>query len=74
MASLDALGDLFEIDLGEEPYETVGGLVFGHVGDVPEPGTVIVAHGLRFTVESLDARRVGSLLVSRGLDQAKSRS
>jgi CBS domain containing-hemolysin-like protein len=74
MASLDALGDLFEIDLGEEPYDTVGGLVFGHVGDVPEPGTVIVAHGLQFTVESLDARRVGSLLVSRGLDQAKGRS
>jgi len=64
MTSVDALGSLFGLDLEDEPYETIGGLVFGLVGDVPEPGATIVAHGLRFTVERVEDRRIDMLLVT----------
>jgi len=65
MTSLDALGALFGIDLEEEPYETIGGMIFGSLGDLPEPGSKVNAHGLEFTVEKVDDRRVDLLRVTR---------
>jgi CBS domain containing-hemolysin-like protein len=65
MTSLDALGVLFGVDLEDEPYETVGGMIFGSLGDLPEPGSKVTAHGLEFTVENVDDRRVDLLRVSR---------
>lgn len=62
---LDWLEDTFDVSLEDEPYETVGGLVFGHVGDVPEPGTQIEAHGLRLIVERIRERRIDMLRVER---------
>ncbi|MFQ5525354.1 MAG: hemolysin family protein [Thermoanaerobaculia bacterium] len=65
MTPLDEVEDLFDIELGEEPYETVGGLIFGHLGDVPDPGAKVEAHGLRFVVERVVGRRVDRLRVER---------
>ena len=49
---------------GEE-YETVGGLVFGVLGRVPNVGDRIAALGLDFFVERADRRRALSLRVER---------
>lgn len=65
MTPLDDLEDLFDVELDEEPYETVGGLVFGYLGDLPEPGAAVEAHGLRFVVEKTGERRVDRLRVER---------
>lgn len=65
MTPLDDLEDLFDVELEEEPYETVGGLVFGHLGHVPEAGATVEAHGLRFVVEEVGERRVDRLRVDR---------
>jgi CBS domain containing-hemolysin-like protein len=64
MTSLDVLGSLFDRDFASEPYETVGGMVFGLLGDLPEVGSSVSTHGLRFTVERVDDRRVEMLLVT----------
>jgi CBS domain containing-hemolysin-like protein len=64
MTSLDVLGALFDRDFESEPYETVGGMVFGLLGDLPEVGSSVSTHGLRFTVEQVDDRRVEMLLVT----------
>jgi putative hemolysin len=50
-------------DQGE--FDTVGGLVYHYVGDVPKVGDVISVDGLRFTVEATDGRRVRTVLVTR---------
>lgn len=65
MTPLDDLEDLFDVELDEEPYETVGGLVFGYLGDLPEAGATVEAHGLRFVVERVGERRVDRLRVER---------
>ncbi|MCP4201336.1 MAG: HlyC/CorC family transporter [bacterium] len=65
MTPLDDLEDLFDVELDDEPYETVGGLIFGHLGDLPEPGAIVEAHGLRFVVERVGERRVERLRVER---------
>jgi CBS domain containing-hemolysin-like protein len=62
---IEVLDDLFGIDLEEEPYETVGGLVLSVLGSLPEPGQEVVAHGLRLAVEGVENRRIQSVRVER---------
>jgi putative hemolysin len=72
-ADVDALNELFDVDLeleDEEEYDTIGGLVFHRVGGVPSPGDrVELPEGLTLIVESTDGRRVGKVLASRQLPE-----
>ncbi len=60
---LEDLEDLSDVDVEEERFETVGGLIFGHLGYVPEPGEELISHGLSFKVESVEGRRIKTVLV-----------
>ena len=60
---LDTLHDLFEVDVTDEPYETVGGLVFGRLGHLPVAGEEIDAFGLRLVVRRVEGRRIKSVIV-----------
>ena len=64
-APLDALDDFFSWRPDAETSETVGGLVSGLVGYVPQPGEVVEHDGLRFEVERADERRILALRVRR---------
>jgi CBS domain containing-hemolysin-like protein len=65
------VGDLaetfgIEIDLeDEDEYDTVGGLVFHRLGEVPQPGDEVRVGQLTVTVESVEGRRVDKVLVVR---------
>lgn len=60
---LEDLEDLCDVEVEEDRYETVGGLIFGHLGYVPKPGQELTAHGLRFKVESVEGRGIKTVLV-----------
>jgi len=62
---LDTLADLLDLDLSEEEGDTVGGLIYGHLEHVPEPGEVVELGGWRFTVLSVDGRRINQVRVER---------
>jgi putative hemolysin len=67
-ADVDELIELFGVALaGEdsEEYDTVGGLVYHHVGGVPKVGDRVDLDGATLTVESTDGRRVGKVLAVR---------
>jgi CBS domain containing-hemolysin-like protein len=64
-AHLEALEELFGVQIEDAEVETVGGLVLGALGDVPEPGETVELHGLRFTVEGVANRRIKTLRVER---------
>ena len=66
-SDVDMLEDLFGIDLGNVPYETVGGMVFSLLGDVPAVGQTVEGHGLRYTVEEVEERRVARVRVEPAL-------
>ncbi len=65
-ASVDDLAEHFDISLNgsdSEEYDTVGGLVYHHIGGVPKVGDKVqVNDALSLTVESTDGRRVGKIL------------
>jgi putative hemolysin len=67
-ASIDDLAEAFDLELeleDDDEYDTVGGLIFHRLGDVPEPGDRITVEALTLTVESIDGRRVAKVLVVR---------
>jgi CBS domain containing-hemolysin-like protein len=69
---VDGLGALAELrerlglQLENEPYDTVGGLVFGRLGRLPKVGDAVDVEGRRFVVSALDGRRVSQIRVERG--------
>jgi putative hemolysin len=65
---LGELVDHFGASLGEaesDEYDTVGGLIYHHIGGVPKVGDQIELDGLTMTVETTDGRRVRTVLVER---------
>lgn len=62
---LETLEDIFDVEVEDEPYETVGGLIFGRLGFVPEPGERVSAYDLHLEVEKVEARRIQTVVVWR---------
>lgn len=65
---IEELEDLFDLELDNAPYETVGGLVFTALGYLPEPGERITRHGLDFEVVAVGDRRIRAVRVERSLE------
>ncbi|MEX1297179.1 MAG: hemolysin family protein [Candidatus Limnocylindrales bacterium] len=47
----------------QEEFDTVGGLVYHHIGGVPAVGDTVQVDGLKLTVEATDGRRVRTVHV-----------
>ncbi len=63
-ARLDDLGERLGINLEEEGIDTIGGMVFNHLGYLPKPGSDIVLRGLSIHVRSASKKRLSELVVS----------
>ena len=61
--SIDALQELFGIQVEEGDFDTVGGFVFNHLGKMPSVGEEIRVDGLVVRVLSVSGRRIKRLRV-----------
>jgi CBS domain containing-hemolysin-like protein len=61
---VEDLNEVLDAELPDEEWDTVGGLLFGTLEHVPEPGESVELDGWRFTAEELDGRRIRSVRVS----------
>ncbi len=59
------VNELLGVELSTEEGDTLGGYIFSVLGKVPQAGESFERDGLRFTVESLDGRRIGWVRVLR---------
>jgi putative hemolysin len=64
-AAVSVLDDFFAYRAPDGLYETVGGMISGLLGRVPEPGETVEHDGLRFEVEKADERRILSVRIRR---------
>ena len=67
-ARLDALGEKLGMDLDEdEDCDTLGGLVFSQLSEIPSDGErpVVTCRGLRIAVEQISDRRVEWAIVEK---------
>jgi CBS domain containing-hemolysin-like protein len=64
---IDDLGELFDLEIEDEDVDSVGGLVTKALGRLPEVGSTVTAHNLRFTVDRIEGRHkhVATVLVER---------
>ena len=68
---VDDLGTLLGVELPQEEWDTVGGLVLALAGRVPGVGEVLSTRGVDFTVEQVLGRRVSELRVRRGGERTR---
>ncbi|MGB5290387.1 MAG: transporter associated domain-containing protein [Lysobacterales bacterium] len=59
LAEIEDFNEVFECDLSDVEYDTVGGLLLAEFGRVPETGEqVILAERFEFSVTAADSRRI----------------
>jgi CBS domain containing-hemolysin-like protein len=65
VVSISDLNDELDLDLPDDEFETVSGLIYDKVGGLPQLGQVFKHGGLRWVVEMLDGQRIVSVRLTR---------
>jgi CBS domain containing-hemolysin-like protein len=68
--SIDDLNDVLGLELPDEEWDTVAGLVLDIFGKIPLEGEECAFQGLRFRAEAVVGRRVNTVVIAREPDQA----
>jgi CBS domain containing-hemolysin-like protein len=63
--SIDEVNELLDVELPDEEWDTVGGLMLGLLGSIPEEGEEVSFQNLRFKAEKIDGRRISKVLITR---------
>jgi CBS domain containing-hemolysin-like protein len=63
--SVDDVNELLDVELPDEEWDTVAGLVLDLFGRIPKEGEQVPFQGLRFTAEEVQGRRIAKVLIER---------
>jgi CBS domain containing-hemolysin-like protein len=64
-ARLDDINELLSVKLEEEGIDTIGGLIFNHLGALPRPGTELEIKCVRLTVRRTSRKRIEEVLIEQ---------
>jgi len=59
---IDEVNELLQVDLDDQEWDTVGGLVFNTLGHVPVEGECLRVNGLELCAERIQGRRIVSVI------------
>jgi len=62
---IDEVNEVLDVDLPQEEWDTVGGLVFNTLGHVPVEGECLDVDELEFCAERVQGRRIVSVIITR---------
>lgn len=71
LVGLAELRERLRLELNDEPYDTVGGMVFGRLGRLAQVGDTVEVEGYRFQVTGVDGRRVSQVRIQKSRPQRK---
>ena len=57
-ATISEFNEVAGSNLSDENADTLGGLIYGELGHVPQPGETVVLDGVQFTAEEVVSRRI----------------
>jgi magnesium and cobalt exporter, CNNM family len=66
--SIDDVNDMLGVQLPDEEWDTVGGLVLDIFGKIPDAGEETDFQGLQFRAEEVQGRRVATVVITRSFD------
>jgi CBS domain containing-hemolysin-like protein len=69
--AIDEVNEVLDTELPDEEWDTVGGLMLGLMGSIPEEGEEVRFQNLRFTAERVNGRRIVKILITREDDEAE---
>jgi CBS domain containing-hemolysin-like protein len=69
--AIDEVNELLDANLPDEEWDTVGGLMLGLLGSIPEQGQEVSFQNLVFTAEKLNGRRIAKVLITRKPEPAE---
>ncbi len=67
--SIDEVNEMLDVELPDEEWDTVGGLMLGLMGSIPDEGEEVGFQNLTFTAEKVDGRRIVKILITRREDE-----
>jgi CBS domain containing-hemolysin-like protein len=65
-ASVDDVNELLNVELPDEEWDTVAGLMLELFGRIPKSGDTVEFQGLTFTAEEVQGRRIAKVLIAIG--------
>ena len=65
LTRIEDFNEHFDVQLDDQDYDTVGGLVIHELGRLPRRGERLEVYGFRFKIQRADRRRVETVEVSR---------
>jgi CBS domain containing-hemolysin-like protein len=68
-ASIDDVNELLGTELPDEEWDTVAGLMLDLFGRMPETGEEVAFRGLSLKADTVQGRRIASVLITRSLEQ-----
>jgi CBS domain containing-hemolysin-like protein len=63
--AIDDVNELLDVELPDEEWDTIGGLMLGLLGSIPEDGQEVGFQNLVFTAEQVQGRRIAKILITR---------
>jgi len=63
--AIDEVNELLDVELPDEEWDTVGGLLLGLLGQIPDEGQEVAFRNLVFTAEQVQGRRIAKVLITR---------
>jgi CBS domain containing-hemolysin-like protein len=63
--SVDEVNDILDVELPDEEWDTIAGLMLGLMGSIPEEGESVNFQNLTFTAERVDGRRIAKIRITR---------
>ncbi len=71
--TLDQLNDALDLKLeGHGEYDTVGGLIYSHLGRIANPGDQVIVDGVTSTVIAVQGRRIRHVRVVKSISPERS--
>ena len=62
---IDEVNELLDAELPDEEWDTVGGLMLGLLGSIPNQGEEVTFQNLVFKAEKVNGRRIAQVLITR---------
>jgi CBS domain containing-hemolysin-like protein len=63
--AIDELNEILDVELPDEEWDTIGGLMLGLMGSIPQEGEEVSFRNLRFKAEKVNGRRISKVLITR---------
>ena len=64
--SVDDVNEFLDVELPDEEWDTVAGLMLDLFGRIPKSGDAVEFQGLTFTAEEVQGRRIAKVLIAMG--------